>query len=119
MRATFDRADAAARAAAASGSGDHPGLPQPPGDYPGHDGWDEATAASIPRSPARRSGARSRSPREHGFEAFGIWTAGEVETVIASSTGLRARDLVTDAYMKVICRDPAGRSGWGAAGGTR
>ena len=118
VRAAFDRADAAARAAAASGSGDHPGLPQPPGDYPGHDGWDEATAALDPSLAGSALGRAFAIAADHDFEAFGLWTAGEVETVIASSTGLRARDLVTDAYMKVICRDPAGRSGWGAAGGS-
>jgi PmbA protein len=117
LRATFARADAAARAAAAAGPGDHPGLPDPPAGYRSHDGWDAVTAEL---DPARAGAALERSfavAQQHGVEAFGIWTAGEVEEAIASSTGLRARDLVTDAYMKVICRDGAGRSGWGAAGG--
>jgi PmbA protein len=117
LRAAYERADAAARAAAGSGPGDHPGLPGAPGAYPAHDGWDAATAAL---DPARAGAALARAfatAAEHGLEAFGIYTNGEVETVIASSTGLRARELVTDAYMKVICRDDAGRSGWGAAGG--
>jgi PmbA protein len=117
LRATFARADAAARAAAAAGSGDHPGLPDPPAGYRSHDGWDAATAEL---DPTRAGAALERAfavAQQHGVEAFGIWTAGEVEEAIASSTGLRARDLVTDAYMKVICRDGAGRSGWGAAGG--
>jgi PmbA protein len=117
LRAAYERADAAARAAAGSGPGDHPGLPGAPGAYPAHDGWDAATAAL---DPARAGAALARAfatAAEHGLEAFGIYTNGEVETAIASSTGLRARELVTDAYMKVICRDDAGRSGWGAAGG--
>jgi PmbA protein len=118
LRAAFGRADAAARAAAASGSGDHPGLPSAPGAYRAHDGWDEATAALDPSLAGAALGRAFAVAAEQGFEAFGIWTAGEVETVIASSTGLRARDLVTDAYMKVICRDAAGRSGWGAGGGS-
>jgi PmbA protein len=118
LRDTFKRADAAARAAAASGAGDHPGLPGPPPRYPPDDGWDEATAALDPSLAGAALGRAFAVAAEHGFEAFGIWTAGEVETVIAASTGLRARDLVTDAYMKVICRDDAGRSGWGAAGGS-
>jgi PmbA protein len=117
LRATFGRADAAARAAAGSGPGDHPGLPAPPSGYPTDDGWDEATAALDPSLAGAALGRAFAVAQERGFEAFGIWTAGEVETAIASSTGLRARDLVTDAYMKVICRDDAGRSGWGAAGG--
>jgi predicted Zn-dependent protease len=50
----------------------------------------------------------------HELEAFGVWTAGHVDTAIASSTGQRLRDQVTDAYMKVIARDADGRTGWGA-----
>jgi PmbA protein len=117
LRDTFARADAAARAAAAAGPGDHPGLPRAPASYPSHDGWDAQTAEL---DPARAGAALERAfavAGEHGVEAFGIWTAGEVEEAIATTTGLRARDLVTDAYMKVICRDGNGRSGWGAAGG--
>jgi predicted Zn-dependent protease len=118
LRATFERADAAARAAAASGPGEHPGLPAAPNGYPAHDGWDQETAALDPALAGAALERAFEVAAEHGFEAFGIWTAGEVETAIASSTGLRARDVVTDAYMKVICRDGAGRSGWGAGGGS-
>ena len=118
LRAAYERADAAARAAAASGPGDHPGLPGAPGAYPAHDGWDEATAALDPTLAGGALARAFATAEAHGFEAFGIYTNGEVETAIASSTGLRARELVTDAYMKVICRDDAGRSGWGAAGGS-
>jgi predicted Zn-dependent protease len=117
LRGAFTRADAAARAAATSGSGEHPGLPQPQGAYPEHDGWDEATAALDPSAAGAALARAFETAQERGLEAFGIWTAGEVETAIASSTGLQARELVTDAYMKVICRDDHGRSGWGAAGG--
>jgi PmbA protein len=118
LRAAIARADAAARVAAAAGRGDHPGLPPAPAGYPAHDGWDEATAALDPSLAGAALARAFATARERGFEAFGIWTAGEVEVAIASSTGLRARDVVTDAYMKVICRDDAGRSGWGAAGGS-
>jgi predicted Zn-dependent protease len=118
IRAAFDRADASARAAARSGPGDHPGLPSAHEKYSTDHGWDEPTAAL---DPSLAGGALARAfaiAADHGFEAFGIWTAGEVETVIASSTGLRARDVVTDAYMKAICRDDAGLSGWAAGGGS-
>jgi predicted Zn-dependent protease len=119
LRTTFERADAAARAAATSGPGEHPGLPgAPDGGYADAGGWDEATAALDPSIAGTALGRAFAIAQEHGLEAFGIWSAGEVETVIASSTGLRARELVTDAYMKVICRDDAGRSGWGAGGGS-
>jgi len=118
LRATFERADAAARAAATSGPGEHPGLPAPPDGYAADDSdWDEATAALDPSIAGAALGRAFAVAAEHGFGAFGIWTAGEVETAIASSTGLRARETVTDAYMKVICRDDAGRSGWGSGGG--
>jgi predicted Zn-dependent protease len=118
LGATFARADAAARAAASAGPGEHPGLPDAPPAYPDQDGWDEATAALDPTVAGAALGRAFAIAAEQGFEAFGIWTAGEVETAIASSTGLRAREVVTDGYMKVICRDGAGRSGWGAGGGS-
>jgi PmbA protein len=35
-----------------------------------------------------------------------------VRTAIATSTGVRARDDVTDAFLKVVCRDADGRSGY-------
>jgi len=53
------------------------------------------------------------------LEAFGAWTVGEVVTAIASSAGVRASDAVTDAHMKVTCRDRRGRSGSAAATAVR
>jgi len=38
-----------------------------------------------------------------------------VTTAIASTTGLALVDEVTDAFMKVVCRDAAGRSGYAVA----
>jgi predicted Zn-dependent protease len=49
---------------------------------------------------------------EHGLEAFGTWSTGEVQAAIAATTGLHALDRVTDAFMKVVCRDAEGRSGY-------
>ena len=115
LRATARRAtDAAAAAArAAGGPGDHPGLPQPPtGGYPTHDGWDSATAEADPAP----GGAALREvfavAHEAGLEAFGTWTAGGVETALASTAGVVAVDRVSDAYLKVVCRDARGRTGW-------
>ena len=76
------------------------------------------TTASTraPRSSTRRRGealsvAFERSAAA-GLQAFGIWTAGAVDTAIASSTGVRALDSVTDAFMKVIARhESGGRAG--------
>ncbi len=40
-----------------------------------------------------------------------------MKTALASTTGIRAFDAVTDAFVKVICRDGAQRSGFAAAAG--
>ncbi|MEA2255842.1 MAG: hypothetical protein QOG35_1887 [Solirubrobacteraceae bacterium] len=115
LRDAAGRADAAARAAAraADAPGDYPGLPEPAPTRP-HDGFDAATAELDPAV----AGAALRDAFDgcarHGLDAFGAWTAGAVETAIASSAGIRVGDAVTDAYMKVIARDPDGRSGWAA-----
>jgi PmbA protein len=118
LRAAVARARSAANAAAATGAErDHPGLPAAPDAYPHHDGWDAETARLEPAAAGTALATAFAIAAEHRFEAFGIWTAGDVETTIASSAGVRARDRVTDSYMKVICRDESGRSGWGAAAG--
>jgi predicted Zn-dependent protease len=109
------RADAGARAAAAAagGHGEYPGLPAP-GATParGHDGFDAATAALDPAVAGEALRAAFAACAERDLEAFGIWTAGAVETAIASSAGVRVAEEVTDAYMKVIARDAGGRTGW-------
>jgi predicted Zn-dependent protease len=55
--------------------------------------------------------------QRRGLEAFGVWTSGEVTTVVLSTAGAHGTDSVTDAYVKVICRDGAGRSGFSASAG--
>ena len=94
LRDVAARASAAERAAAAAAGapGDHPGLPAPaPARRArrlrrGHRGLD----------PGARRRARCAPPssaaRRAGLQAFGVWTAGAVETAIASSTGVRATD---------------------------
>jgi PmbA protein len=114
LRATARRAAAAAEAAAraAGGPGDHPGLPgPPPAGYRAHDGYDVATARVDPAPGGAALAAAFAVAAEHGLEAFGTWTSGAVETAIASSQGLQAVDRVTDAYMKVMCRDGRARTG--------
>jgi PmbA protein len=115
LRDVAARADAAARAAAAAAGapGEYPGLPEPAPPRP-HDGFDAATATLDPAVAGAALAAAFAVCAERELEAFGIWTAGVVETAIASSAGVRVRDAVTDAYMKVVARDPAGRTGWGA-----
>jgi predicted Zn-dependent protease len=115
LRDVAARADAATRAAAAAAGarGEYPGLPQPQPPR-AHDGFDAATAALDPGVAGAALAAAFGVCAERRLEAFGIWTAGVVETAVASSTGVRVSDVVTDAYMKVIARDDTGRTGWSA-----
>jgi predicted Zn-dependent protease len=113
LRAAAARAVAAAEAAAraAGGTGDHPGLPDPPGAYRPHHGFDMTTARVDPAPGGAALADAFKIAAEHGLEAFGTWTCGAVETAIASSQGIHAADRVTDAYMKVMCRDARARTG--------
>lgn len=110
LRATARRAAEAAAAAAGLGAGDHPGLPAPQ-PYRAHDGWDMTTARLEPGPVGEQLRGAFAVTAEAGLDAFGVWTAGEVRTAIASSTGIRATDAVTDVYGKVVARDAEGRSG--------
>ncbi|MDP1848030.1 MAG: metallopeptidase TldD-related protein [Solirubrobacteraceae bacterium] len=122
LRDAARRAGAAARSVARSGAGPYPGLLEPdaaggaaaPGSSRAR-GFDAATARLDPADAGTALAAAFAVAAEHGLEAFGIWTAGAVRTVIASSTGLRRDEQVTDAFMKVVCRDDDGRSGFAAA----
>ncbi len=113
LRATARRAEAAVAAMARSGPGLHPGLAEPAPVRP-HDGHDAETAALEPGGAAAALRTAFAVSAARGSEAFGVWSAGEVRTAIASTTGLAIEDAVTDAFMKVVCRDAAGRSGFAA-----
>ena len=113
LAAAASLARAAAAAAARSGSGPYPGLPRPAETRP-HEGFDPATAMLDPAEAGAALKAAFGCAGAAGLEAFGIWTAGEVRTAIASSTGVTLTDAVTDAHMKVIARDEHGRSGYAA-----
>ncbi|HWH13062.1 MAG TPA: metallopeptidase TldD-related protein [Solirubrobacteraceae bacterium] len=136
LREVAGRARRIAAAAARAGRGDHPGLPQPDsglsqpadprpaGDPAGGSdpveaddarvGHDAATAELDPAVAGDALGAAFATAQRHATEAFGIWSAGEVSTAIVSSAGIRSAESVTDAHMKVICRDATGRSGYAA-----
>jgi PmbA protein len=118
LRATAARAAAAARASASAGPGMFPGLAQPGREPVAHQGFDVDTARLDPGRASVALRDTFAIAAEHGLEAFGVWTVGDVETAIASSTGLRLLDRVTDAFMKVVCRDPDGRGGYAAATAT-
>ncbi len=119
LRDVAGRADAAARAAAGAAGepGDYPGLPAP-APAPSHDGFDPLTAQLDPGAAGEALSVAFERCAAAGLQAFGIWTAGAVDTAIASSPGVRALDRVTDAFMKVIARHESGRSGWAAGTGT-
>jgi predicted Zn-dependent protease len=116
-RDAANRAAAAAVAAARAAKGSYPGLPGPAEPPFPHDGWDPETARLDPQTAGRALEAAFAAAQGHGLEAFGVWTAAEVRTAIASTTGAHGLDAVTDAYVKVICRDGAERSGFAAATG--
>lgn len=116
LRDTAARARAAAEAAARAGAGPYPGLPGP-APARAHQGWDPATAALDPGAAGATLAAVFAAADEHGVDADGMWTAGEVRTAIASSRGVAAVDRVTDAYLRVICHDADGRAGFASAAG--
>jgi predicted Zn-dependent protease len=107
-------AQAAAEAAAREDpGGSFPGFPEP-APARAHDGCDPETTRLDPAAGGAALATAFSAAAAAGVEAHGVWTAGEVSTGIASSTGLRDADAVTDTFMKVICFAPSGRSGYAA-----
>jgi predicted Zn-dependent protease len=72
------------------------GLPGPR-PAPSHDGFDPLTAQLDPGAAGEALSVAFERCAAAGLQAFGVWTAGAVDTAIASSTGVRALDSVTDA----------------------
>jgi PmbA protein len=110
------RAEAAAEAAAAASR---------QGAYPGFgavgktrnssgEGHDPSTALLDPASGGAALSAVFAVAARHRLSAHGIWSAAEQERAVATSAGHAALDRTTDAYMKVICISPGGRSGYAA-----
>lgn len=116
LREVARRAADAAAVAARHARGPGPYGGPPPGTIAeGLSGWDPATAALEPdEGAAAIAGAIGEASRD-GLEAFGIWSCGEVTHALATTTGARLVDRVTDGYMKVICRDDQERSGFASA----
>jgi len=100
-------------AARAAGPGAYPGFPQP-GALRAHHGHDPETARLDPERGGDALSAAFAVAAETGTEANGLWTAGEVETAIATPSGPVLMDRVTDAFLKVVAFGPSGRSGYGA-----
>jgi PmbA protein len=103
------RAEEAAASAPVDPSFD--GLPEP-APLPAVEGFDEATAALDPGEQARL--ARSAIEAVGELEAYGFFTSGTTELAIASSTGLRAEQRLTDATVLVLAAAD-GMSGYGQA----
>jgi predicted Zn-dependent protease len=114
LAACAERAAEGARAAAgAAGLGPFPGMPSPAPPRP-HEGHDPETARLDAAAGARALEAAFAAAERQGVEAHGTWTAGEVQRAVASSAGALASERVTDAFAKVVCIAPGGRSGYAA-----
>jgi PmbA protein len=109
---------AADAAAATSPPGAHPGFSAAGGSPPpgrpngGNEGYDPATAELDPCCGGAALRAAFAVAAHHGLSAHGIWSAAEAVRAVAPSAGGAALDRTTDAFMKVICIAPGGRSGY-------
>ena len=114
LRNAAARARAATAAAARSGTGEYPGLPEP-APVTRYDAFDAATAELDPAQASAALRAAFATCRAADLDAFGLWTAGVVHTTIASSRGIELTEAVTDAHLKVVARDEGGHSGFASA----
>jgi predicted Zn-dependent protease len=96
---------------------DFPGL-APPTQYPDVAGFDEETAELGPDEQARLAAVAISSAGD--FYLYGFYTSGVSEVAIASSTGVRASQAMTDASVLALAAIDgasgyAERAGWAAA----
>jgi len=118
LRRCAAEALAAAEAMARSGGdGRYPGFPSPGPIRPSAPP-DPDTARLDPARGGEALATAFGVAERRGVEAHGTWTVGEVESAVASSTGVAASETVTDAFMKVVCIAPSGRSGYASAAGS-
>ena len=105
-------AAAAAEAASRSGGpGEFPGFPageevRPAGQF------DPETAELDPAAGGTALEQAFATCAEHGAEAHGTWSAGDLTTAVASRAGTHASERTTDVFMKVTAFGPDGRSGF-------
>jgi PmbA protein len=78
-------------------------------------GHDPATAALDPAAGGDALRAAFAVADRHGLSAHGIWSAAEQERAFATSSGESGLNRSTDAFMKVICIAPGGRSGYSSS----
>ncbi|HEV7847580.1 MAG TPA: metallopeptidase TldD-related protein [Thermoleophilaceae bacterium] len=107
------RARLAAEAAAALGDGAFPGFAPDAVASAGADGrgFDSLTAELDPEAGGAALAEAFAVAADQGLEAHGIWTVAEQEEAWATAGGSGA-ERRTDAFMKVICIAPSGRSGY-------
>ncbi len=107
-----ERARLAARAAETSGGeGNFPGFGPSAHEAALLDAFDPSTAELDPVLGGAALADAFAVAETHGLEAHGIWTVAEQEQAWANGAdgGAERR---TDAFMKVICIAPSGRSGY-------
>jgi PmbA protein len=104
------RARLAAEAAEAVHDGTFPGF-DPDYDVAAVESFDPATAELDPASGGAALAEAFVEADAHGVEAHGIWTVAEQDQAWATG-GAGGEERRTDAFMKVICIAPDGRSGY-------
>jgi predicted Zn-dependent protease len=104
------RARLAAEAAEATHDGTFPGF-APDYDSMTLESFDAATAELDPAAGGAALADAFVEADAHGVEAHGIWTVAEQDQAWATGEGGGA-ERRTDAFMKVICIAPNGRSGY-------
>ena len=110
-----ERAQLAARAAGtAGGEGHFPGFGSSGHETEGPETFDPAAAKLDPEQGAAALGDAFKVAAADGLEAHGIWTVAEQEQGWATG-GEGDAERRTDAFMKVICIAPSGRSGYEAS----
>lgn len=100
----------AAEAAEATHDGNFPGF-DPDYDLAALESFDPATAELDPTRGGAALADAFAEAEAHGLEAHGIWTVAEQDQAWATDQG-GAAEARTDAFMKVICIAPNGRSGY-------
>ena len=104
------RARLAAEAAEAVHDGTFPGF-DPDYDVVALDAYDPATAELDPAGGGAALADAFVEAEAHGVDAHGIWTVAEQDQAWATGAG-GGEERRTDAFMKVICIAPDGRSGY-------
>src|SRR5262249_28547561 len=95
-----DLARRAGEAAASATPDEELPPPAPPAVHPAVEGVDEETASLGAEEQARC--AATAIAAADGIDAYGLFTSGQVELAIASTTGLSAAQRFTDATLLVI-----------------